>query len=62
MKQLSQNQALELAVNTLQNNGALKEIALDDPNRLIVYPVHLNPKVQEPVKRILKELTNIHAY
>ena len=28
MKQLSQNQALELAVNTLQNNGALKENAL----------------------------------
>ena len=38
---------------------ALKEIALDDPDRLIVYPVHLNPKVQEPVKRILKDITNI---
>lgn len=26
----------------------------------IVYPVHLNPKVQEPVKRILGKRTNIH--
>lgn len=26
----------------------------------IVYPVHLNPQVQEPVKRILGERTNIH--
>ena len=38
---------------------ALKEIALDDTNRLIVYPVHLNPKVQEPVKRILSEVKNV---
>jgi UDP-N-acetylglucosamine 2-epimerase (non-hydrolysing) len=26
----------------------------------IVYPVHLNPNVQEPVKRILQEKTNVH--
>ena len=38
---------------------ALKEIALDDSNRLIVYPVHLNPKVQEPVNRILSEIDNV---
>ena len=38
---------------------ALKEIALDDTNRLIVYPVHLNPKVQEPVKRILTDVSNV---
>ena len=38
---------------------ALKTIALDNTNRLIVYPVHLNPKVQEPVKRILTEVDNI---
>ena len=38
---------------------ALKEIALNDPNRLIIYPVHLNPKVQKPVKRILKDIANI---
>jgi UDP-N-acetylglucosamine 2-epimerase (non-hydrolysing) len=38
---------------------ALKEIALNDSNRLIVYPVHLNPKVQEPVKRILSNVENV---
>ena len=38
---------------------ALKKIAEDDINRLIIYPVHLNPKVQEPVKRILSEVENI---
>ena len=26
----------------------------------IVYPLHLNPNIQEPVKRILKGQTNIH--
>ena len=26
----------------------------------IVYPVHLNPNVQEPVKRILSSVNNIH--
>jgi len=29
-------------------------------NIQIVYPVHLNPKVQEPVKRILGNIDNIH--
>lgn len=38
---------------------ALKEIALAKPNIRIVYPVHLNPKVQEPVNRILKNIKNI---
>lgn len=38
---------------------ALKEIAQDNTERLIVYPVHLNPKVQEPVKRILSGLDNV---
>ena len=38
---------------------ALKDIALDDENRLIVYPVHLNPKVQEPVKTILSDVNNV---
>ena len=39
--------------------NALKTIAEDDENRFIVYPVHLNPKVQEPVKRILSKIKNI---
>ena len=38
---------------------ALKEIAQDNTDRLIVYPVHLNPKVQEPVKRILTGIDNV---
>lgn len=38
---------------------ALKKIANDDPERLIIYPVHLNPKVQEPVKRILSDVNNV---
>lgn len=39
--------------------NALKRIALDNINRLIIYPVHLNPKVQEPVKRILSGVDNV---
>ena len=38
---------------------ALKKIAEDDINRLIIYPVHLNPKVQQPVNRILSSVKNI---
>lgn len=38
---------------------ALKRIAADDADRLIIYPVHLNPKVQEPVKRILGKVKNV---
>jgi UDP-N-acetylglucosamine 2-epimerase (non-hydrolysing) len=38
---------------------ALKEIAQDNQDRIIVYPVHLNPKVQEPVLRILTAVPNV---
>jgi UDP-N-acetylglucosamine 2-epimerase (non-hydrolysing) len=38
---------------------ALKVIAEDNVDRIIVYPVHLNPKVQEPVLHILKGVSNI---
>jgi UDP-N-acetylglucosamine 2-epimerase (non-hydrolysing) len=38
---------------------ALKRIATDDINRLIIYPVHLNPKIQEPVNRILSGVNNV---
>jgi UDP-N-acetylglucosamine 2-epimerase (non-hydrolysing) len=38
---------------------ALKAIALNNLERFIVYPVHLNPKVQEPVNRILAHIENI---
>jgi UDP-N-acetylglucosamine 2-epimerase (non-hydrolysing) len=38
---------------------ALKEIA-ENPNVQVVYPVHLNPNVQEPVNRILDGVGNVH--
>lgn len=38
---------------------ALKEIAEKFPDVTIVYPVHLNPSVQEPVNRILSGQDNI---
>lgn len=38
---------------------ALKRVAEDNFNRLIIYPVHLNPKVKEPVNRILGKVSNI---
>lgn len=38
---------------------ALREIAEKKPEVKIIYPVHLNPKVQEPVKRHLSDFKNI---
>lgn len=39
---------------------AIKSTALRYPDVDIVYPVHLNPKVKEPVNRILSHIENIH--
>ena len=39
---------------------ALKEIAEIHSDVEIVYPVHLNPNVQEPVKRLLSDCPSIH--
>lgn len=39
---------------------ALAEIAEQYPDINILYPVHLNPNVQEPVRRTLGEIHNIH--
>lgn len=39
---------------------ALKEIAQTNPEVQMIYPVHLNPKVQQPVYEVLGELKNIH--
>jgi UDP-N-acetylglucosamine 2-epimerase (non-hydrolysing) len=38
---------------------ALRNLALD-PNVIIIYPVHPNPNVMEPVHRILKGISNIY--
>ena len=40
--------------------AALAEIASKNPHVEILYPVHLNPNVQEPVKRLLSGLGNVH--
>jgi UDP-N-acetylglucosamine 2-epimerase (non-hydrolysing) len=39
---------------------ALKQIATEHSDVEIIYPVHLNPNVQEPVNRILQGLPSVH--
>ena len=39
---------------------ALRQIASEHPEVIIIYPVHLNPNVQEPVKRLLGDCVNVH--
>lgn len=39
---------------------ALSDLALNNPDVHFIYPVHLNPNVQEPVNRLLSGLDNIH--
>ena len=39
---------------------ALKDIAIENSDVQIIYPVHLNPNVHRPVKRILSGINNIH--
>jgi len=39
---------------------ALKTLALENEDIDIVYPVHLNPNVQKPVKEILSNVSNVH--
>ena len=39
---------------------ALAEIATNHPEAQVLYPMHLNPNVREPVNRILKNVDNVH--
>jgi UDP-N-acetylglucosamine 2-epimerase (non-hydrolysing) len=39
---------------------ALKQIAELEPEVDIIFPMHFNPNVREPVKRLLKDISNIH--
>lgn len=39
---------------------ALYDIATENPDVYIVYPVHLNPNVREPVNRVLSHVDNIY--
>jgi UDP-N-acetylglucosamine 2-epimerase (non-hydrolysing) len=40
--------------------AALKVIAEQFPDADVVYPVHLNPNVREPVYRLLSQTSNVH--
>jgi len=44
----------------LQICEALRDLAACYPNVHLVYPVHLNPNVQQPVKSLLADLPNVH--
>ena len=65
--QIGEKEVLLVTGHRRENHGdgfvriceALKEIAVQKPDHLIIYPVHLNPKVQEPVKRILTDVSNV---
>lgn len=39
---------------------ALSELANNNPDTHFIYPVHLNPNVQGPVKRLLANCPNVH--
>jgi UDP-N-acetylglucosamine 2-epimerase (non-hydrolysing) len=39
---------------------ALSELAIKFPNIHFIYPVHLNPNVQNPVNSLLSEFNNVH--
>lgn len=40
--------------------AAIRSLALQFPDIDLVYPVHLNPNVREPVNRLLQGLDNVH--
>lgn len=40
--------------------AALKQIATTHKDIKLIYPVHLNPNVQDPVRKILSDVDNIH--
>jgi UDP-N-acetylglucosamine 2-epimerase (non-hydrolysing) len=40
--------------------AGLRRLAVRNPKIEIVYPVHRNPQIQEPVYRLLADLSNVH--
>ena len=40
--------------------SAIRDMAVTHQDWLFIYPVHLNPRVQEPVQAILSGISNIH--
>ncbi|MBT4911451.1 MAG: UDP-N-acetylglucosamine 2-epimerase (non-hydrolyzing), partial [Alphaproteobacteria bacterium] len=67
-KQIGNQEVVLVTGHRRENHGggferickALKRIAEDNINRLIIYPVHLNPNVREPVNRLISSIKNIH--
>ena len=39
---------------------AIRDLAIKHENVAMVYPVHLNPNVREPVEKILSDIDNVH--
>ncbi len=39
---------------------AIRQLAQEFPDHVFLYPVHLNPNVQEPVYRLLGRIPNVH--
>jgi len=39
---------------------SLRQIASENPDVNIIYPVHLNPNILKPVKRILSNIKNVY--
>jgi hypothetical protein len=66
-KVLAEKEVILVTGHRRENHGdgfvriceALKVIAQNSRDLIIVYPVHLNPKVQEPVLRVLSGVENI---
>lgn len=66
-KKLGDNDVILVTGHRRENHGlgfeqicnALKQLAKKNTSCKIVYPVHLNPKVQEPVQRILGGISNV---
>jgi len=67
-KKIGVREVILVTAHRRENHGAgfericmaLQEIAKDDKERLIIFPVHLNPNVLEPVHSILSNLKNMH--
>ena len=39
---------------------AISDLSVENPDVHFVYPVHLNPNVQEPVNKVLSNKSNVH--